>query len=210
MISFVNWLQRNLGYEFTPLFETTYDSLVVETKIKKVKGNERRLLKRSHEMEQAVIRVIETNIDNPEWEGIIYVMGLKDIDNFIPLYIGKADKKGVKNNISANIKNIRKNQHMFARWGDGLAYHIGDLSQALFGFEGYQKTQKKYKRWSEALFVSFDPPILKEQVNFYVAPVFKGQLGLSGLPCSLPALEKEMIAIASVQYGDTLLNRDGV
>lgn len=210
MISFTKWLKSNQGHVFVPLFETFEGSLQVVTKVKVVKDKDRRLLRRSSLMEQGVIDVIESNINNPYWEGIIYVMGTGDSDNFKPLYIGKAERKGVKNEISANIKNIRRNFHMFARWGDGLAYHIGDLSQVLFGFEGYQKPQKKYKRWAEAMFSSYDPPILKESVNFYVAPWFEGQIGLSGLPGSLPAVEKEMIAIASYQFSETLLNKDGV
>uniref|UniRef100_A9U722 Predicted protein n=1 Tax=Physcomitrium patens TaxID=3218 RepID=A9U722_PHYPA len=209
MISFNEWLKSNKGHSFVPLFETD-EGLVVNTKIKIVKNNERRLLRRSSLMEGAIIDIIESNINDPRWEGIIYVMGTGDFDDFIPLYIGKADKKGVKNEISANIKNIRKNSHMFARWGDGLAYHIGDLSHVLFKFEGYKKPQKKYERWAESLFTSYDPPILKQSVNFYVSPWFEGQLGLSGFSGSLPAIEKEMIAIASYHYGDSLLNKDGV
>lgn len=209
MISFNSWLISNPHQSITPLFETT-DGVQVETKIKLMKDKERRLLKRSVQMENAVIETIESNMSDPCWEGIIYVMGKRVEDNFLPLYIGKADKKGVKHDLSVNIRNIRKNQHMFARWGDGLAYHIGDLSQVLFQFEGYQKPQKKYKRWAEELFKSYDPPILNEEIYFYIAPWFEGQLGLSGLPCSLPAVEKEMIAIASAQFGEILLNKDGI
>ncbi|SDM42279.1 hypothetical protein SAMN05428961_11724 [Paenibacillus sp. OK060] len=210
MISFNEWLKSNRGYSFVPLFETDADSLLVETKLKIVNQTERRLLKRSTLMEDAIIDTIESNINDPRWEGIIYVMGTGDLDNFIPLYIGKADKKGVKNELSANIKNIRKNSHMFARWGDGLAYHIGDLSHVLFKFEGYKKPSKKYERWAESLFTSYDPPILKKSVNFYICPWFEGQVGMSGLSGSLPAIEKEMIAIASYHYSDSLLNKDGV
>ncbi|MFE5321668.1 hypothetical protein ACFQ88_23475 [Paenibacillus sp. NPDC056579] len=165
MISFNSWLISNQGYSITPLFET-YDELSVETKINVVKDRERRLLKRSKLMETAIIETIESNLKDNRWEGIIYVMGKDVANSFIPLYIGKAEKMGVKNELSANIRNIRRNQHTFARWGDGVAYHIGDLSQALFEFEGYQKPQKKYKRWTEALFKSFDPPILKEPISF--------------------------------------------
>ncbi|CAG7658370.1 hypothetical protein ACFQI7_32490 [Paenibacillus allorhizosphaerae] len=209
MIDLTSWFRSNSGHSLTPLFETI-DGLQVETKIKTVKDKERRLLKRSKLMENAVIETIESNLSDPQWEGIIYVMGREKGADIIPLYIGKADKKGIKHDISANIRNIRRNQHMFARWGDGLAYHIGDLSQALFGFGGYQKPQQKYKRWAEALFQSYDPPILKSPICFYITPWFEGQLGLSGLPCSLPAVEKEIIAIASAQFGETLLNKDGI
>ncbi|MGA8941652.1 MAG: hypothetical protein WB502_02905 [Thermoactinomyces sp.] len=93
----------------------------------------------------------------------------KEGDWFRILYIGKAEKKGVKNPISENIRNIRKNKSKFARWGDGVAYHIGDLSQVLFNFKAYKKTSRKYKRWAEALFRSFYPPVLKEKTVLYLA-----------------------------------------
>jgi alpha-tubulin suppressor-like RCC1 family protein len=57
-------------------------------------------------------------------------MGIGMLPSFHPLYVGKAEKKGVTKPISANIRNIRRNKHMFARWGNGLDYHIGDLQTA--------------------------------------------------------------------------------
>ena len=105
-------------------------------------------------------------------------------DNTRPLYVGKAEKKGVTRPISENIRNIRKNKHMFARWGDGLDYHIGDLSHALFRFKGYREPTKRMERRAAVLFVTRDPPILKEQVYLYVGPWLKSSRGPSGLrPC---------------------------
>jgi hypothetical protein len=204
MININEWLFRLDNHYFVPLFDTV-DNLIVNVRAK----NDRTLLMRSAEMEAAVIKTIEDNIDRDDWEGIIYVMGKQQQETFQPMYIGKAEKKGVSHPISVNIKNIRKNQHKFARWGDGIAYHIGDLSHAIFKFEAYQQPTKKYMRWAEAIFFSYEPPKLKEPIYFYIAPWFTGNKGLSGLTCSLPAVEKEMIAIASVQYSDTLLNVDG-
>lgn len=34
---------------------------------------------------------------------------------------------------------------MFARWGDGLAYHIGDLNHVLLEFEGYKKPSEEIR-----------------------------------------------------------------
>jgi hypothetical protein len=105
--------------------------------------------------------------------------------SFQPMYIGKAEKKGVTHPISENIN-------------------------AIYGFQAYKKPSKKYITWAKALFETNDPPILKEPIFFFIAPWFTSDKGLSGLSCSLPAAEKEMIAIASVQFVNTLLNVDGV
>jgi hypothetical protein len=99
---------------------------------------------------------------------------------------------------------------MFARWGDGVAYHIGDLSHVLFGFKAYRQPTRKYKKWATALFVSADPPRLKEPVTLYLAPWVEDSAGPSGLAGSLAAVEKEVIALASVQFSVSLLNVDGV
>ena len=78
MIPFNEWLKSNRGVSFVPLFETDVDSLLVQTKLKIVNQTERRLLKRSTLMEDAIIDTIESNINYPRWEGIIYVMGTGD------------------------------------------------------------------------------------------------------------------------------------
>lgn len=193
-------------YQISPLFDT--EGLVVKTRY--LEGlRPRRLLRRSPEMESSIITLVEEGVRVPDWEGLFYVMGLGTLPDFNPLYIGKTERKGVKNPESENIRNIRNNFGKFARWGDGLDYHIGDLSHAMFEFEAYRAPTKKYSRWAKALFSSIDPPILKESVYFYVAPWYSGSRGLSGDIISLPAVEKELIALASFQFGDILLNVDG-
>lgn len=126
------------------------------------------------------------------------------------MYVGKAERKGVRNDLSANLASIRSNRHKFARWGDGIAYHVGDLSQAMFGFTAYRPPTRKYMRWAATLFESFDPPRLRAMVSLYLAPWPEGAVGPSGLAGSLAAVEKEVIALASVQFADCLLNVDGV
>lgn len=207
MLSLVEWFQTVPGHRFVPLFATDR-SLVVETKLSG--PEERRLLRRSAKMEEAVIEMVEEGLKNPLWQGLLYVMGWGEGATFRPLYVGKAERAGVKHPLSVNLANIRTNRHMFARWGDGVAYHIGDLSQALFGWKAYLPPSKKYKRWVSVLFVSADPPRLREVVTLYLAPWVEGNRGASGLTWSLPAVEKEVIALASVQFGDSLLNVDGV
>ncbi|MFP5111643.1 hypothetical protein ACSU64_04575 [Bacillaceae bacterium C204] len=207
MIDFHSWLFNVPGYYFVPLFEVNED-FMVNTKL--LGKKEKRTLVRNQEMENAVINLVESNIERSDWEGLLYIMGKGEKESFVPLYIGKAEKKGVKHPISVNIANIRTNKAKFARWGDNVAYHIGDLSHALFGFESYKKPDKKYKAWANVLFSKYDPPILKEPVYLYLLPWYEGNKGISGLHSSLPALEKELISLASVFYKDSLLNVDGV
>jgi hypothetical protein len=192
-----------------PLFEVN-SKLEVATKIQIVSGTSRRILCRNVKMEKAVIEIVEAGMKNEHWDGLFYIMGFGELQNFHPLYVGKAERKGIKQPISANIANIRTDKHKFARWGDGLDYHIGDLSHALFKFEAYRKSTKKYEKWADALFTSRDPPVLKEQAYFYVAPWYNASKGPSGLVCSLPAVEKEVIALASAAPSNKLLNVDGI
>ena len=209
MINLIDWLQKIPDHKFSPLFDTE-DGLAVKTFVKPSKNGDMCLLCRHPEMENNMIDVIETGLETANWVGIIYIMGIGKFPDFIPLYIGKADRKGVKHPLSGNIKNIRGNKSKFARWGDGLDYHIGDLSHAMFGFEAYRKPTKKYGKWAETLFVQKNQPVLKEKVYFYVMPWYENSKGLSSLISSLPAVEKEIIAIASEQFKNHILNVDGI
>jgi hypothetical protein len=207
MIDFNAWLFNVPVYYFVPLFEVK-DDLIVTTKL--LGKKEKRTLVRNKEMENAVIELVESNLERPDWEGLLYIMGKGEKESFVPLYIGKAEKQGVKHPISVNIAKIRTNKGKFARWGDNVAYHIGDLSHALFGFEAYKKPDKKYKAWANVLFSKYDPPALIEPIYLYLIPWYEGNTGISGYQSSLPALEKELISLASVFYKDSLLNVDGV
>lgn len=207
MLNLLEWACALAGHRFVPLFATD-GALVVKTKL--AGAERRRLLCRSSEMEAAVIDIVEMGIAQERWQGLLYIMGWGTGDEFRPLYVGKAERRGVKHGLSANLASIRTNKHMFARWGDGLAYHIGDLSQALFQFKGYRAPTKKHTRWASVLFDAFDPPRLRGLVSLYLAPWPDGTVGPSGMVSSLAAAEKEVIALASVQFTDSLLNVDGV
>jgi hypothetical protein len=126
------------------------------------------------------------------------------------LYIGKTERKGTTQELSFNIKNVRSNQHAFGRWGYGLAYHIGDLSHAIFQ-EGspYKPPSRKYKRWADHLFESIDPLRLKRIVNVSLISWHAGSRGPSGLQGSVPAVEKELIALCGTSDKSSLLNVDG-
>ena len=207
MLNLIDWLWAVPSHRLVPLFDAT-DDLVVRTR--ESGPEKRRLLCRSPEMEAAVIDLVEAGLAQEGWQGLLYVMGHGAGPDFRPLYVGKAERRGMKNALSANLANIRTNRHKFARWGDGVDYHVGDLSQALFGFKAYRLPTPKYKRWAAALFDAFDPPRLRKHISLYLAPWIDGSVGPSGLVGSLAAVEKEVIALASVQFAGCLLNVDGV
>lgn len=71
-------------------------------------------------MEASIIDLVERKLEVTDWQGMLYIMGWGTLENFQPLYVGKAGKKGVKNALSANLLNLRRDRNTFARWGDNL------------------------------------------------------------------------------------------
>lgn len=199
-----DWLHNQVSCKTAPLF--LEEDLVVSTFFK----SNLRKLSRNPEFDQLMISVVEEGLTHDSWQGLIYMMHWLDGRKLLPLYIGKAEKRGVRQPISFNIANIRKNNHAFARWGYGLAYHIGDLSHAMFGGIAYKPYSRNYRRWAERLFVSFDPPVLRRKVYVSIISWHLGMVAPSGLTGSVPSVEKEMIALASVSHPDILLNKDGI
>lgn len=198
------WLKIHIQTNTAPLFDTS------DLKVKTFSHNSMEKLKRHPKFDELMINTVEKGLDKDSWEGFIYIMYWLLNGEIIPLYIGKAERKGVKKPISFNIENIKKNQHAFGRWGYGLAYHIGDLSHAIFREEAYKKPNKKYDRWAQRLFVELSPePVLKYPVYVSIISWNKGMKGPSGLIGTVPSVEKELISLAGGYYPDTLLNVDG-
>lgn len=196
------WLSAT-GAVTVPLFDT------FGLTVKVIERGGVKKLKRSPMFDGAVIKLVETGLEQQSWRGLLYVMHHGE-DSFRPLYVGKAERRGVKQPTSFNLANIRTNQHAFAWWGYGLAYHIGDLSHAIFKEDNlYKKPDRKYEKWAQALFAQLDLPILCEPTFVTLLGWVDGMRGPSGLIGSVPAVEKELIALCSGQYGDSLLNVDG-
>lgn len=182
--------------------------------------NQRFLLRRSAAMENLVIREVKKVLDDfqhgtEEYEGLIYMMFWHDGQQVIPLYIGKSGKYGKRgNNLSANIVNIASNKGKFCRWGDGYAYHIGDLSAAVCPNHKPKKITPKYKQWAERLFEQFPTaqPILKQPTYFWMQAWQAGSLGAWKEigKTHLTSLEYQLIAIASQLSPCYLLNQEGV
>ncbi|WP_027482372.1 hypothetical protein [Deinococcus pimensis] len=200
------WLDSFPEARFTGLFDT--DGLTVRTH-QRGKTQERHILTRSPQFEEAMIDLVERGLQDDCWHGLLYLMGHGTRNAFIPLYVGKAEKRGKTQQISANLRNLRSNHGFFARWGYNTDYHVGDLSHALFHFTAYRPPSKKYERWADALFASVDPPVLRAPVSMLLLPWYENSRGPSGMMGSVASAEKEVIALASALHPDTLLNIDG-
>ena len=136
-------------------------------------------------------------------------------DLVIPLYVGKSEKYGKNGgNLSANIKNIERNQHKFCRWGYGYAYHLGDLSAVVC--EGHTEAKKtnKYKRWAGNLFEKYPAanPKLKSPVHFWIKAWEKDETGIwpEFGATSLTFLEYLLISVASDLFPQRMLNEEGI
>ena len=198
-----NWL-ASVPHTIVPLFDTM-NGKQVNTHL--VGKSQRRLLRRNSQMEEAIIREVENGLDNDDWRGLLYIMGRGDVAGcFSPLYVGKAGRVGTKNELSENLRNIRGNKHKFARWGDGVAYHIGDLSHVLFRWEAYRKPTQKFEAWADMLFENRDPPILRTPIYLALIPWLEASTTPSGRNRTLEEAEEEVIDLSLSEFEDIVLN----
>ena len=200
----------------TPLFDVDNESMV---RIKQVgKKATRRLLVRSESMESLVIS--QTNIllddiarESNQFDGLIYMMFIRDHEDVIPLYIGKTESKGRINAISANIKDVERVKDKFARWGDNYKYHIGDLSACVLPGHDTKYVTQKYLHWAKNVFVDFptEKPQLKQDIWFWCKAWNKNDIGVwpEFGATRLNFLEYLLIGLASSLFPNTLLNREG-
>lgn len=206
-----DWAEEYIDTEDpTPLFETDGDLTV---QFKHYGKDDRRILKRSEEMESAVrsegrkvINDWETTDDT--YDGLIYLMYWMDKGDVVPLYVGKAGKYGRDGEgLSANLNGLRgTSTGKFARWGDGHYYHIGNLSAILFDHDKNQK--QKYEKWANQLFE--DGRQLRQQTYFWVKAWRQEDVGLyHDFTVPLEQLEYQIIGLTSDLYEDLLLNEEG-
>ena len=199
-----------------PLFELT-DSGHVLTK--EIGHNNRKVLRRSQEMEELICREVDILVEDwsnntDEYDGAIYMMFRREGDNVLPLYIGKAETIGRGDrNLSANIKNLHKDQSKFARWGDNYAYHIGDLSAVVLPGHDRKKVNNKYIGWAKSLFVDYPStgPKLKESIYFWMRAWRRDEVGIweDFGQTRLTFLEYLLIGVASSVFPKDLLNIEG-
>jgi len=205
------WAERYIDTESPiPLFETD-EMLTVD--YKHYGRNNRRILKRSEEME-ATIRnegrkvINDWSTTDDTYDGLIYLMYWLVDDEVIPLYVGKAGKYGRDgSSLSANVSCLRgSSTGKFARWGDGHDYHIGDLSAIVFNHNATQKG--KYEKWADRLFS--DNRTLKHPTYFWTRAWKKEDIGLyHEFEAPLEELEYQIIGVSSDLYSDSLLNHEG-
>ena len=202
------WL-ADTPHQLVPLFDT--DGLCARTHV--LGKGQRRILRRHAEMEAAVIDVVESGLKGPEFTGLIYLMGWgATVDRFMPLYVGKAGRAGKKHPLSHNIVKLRTDKSKFARWGDGTDYHIGDLSQALFGWSAYREATDKYKRWAEMLFVNPanpEQPTLREEAYLILVPWLTTSTKPDGKSATVEEAEETIIDLALSEFEEVVLNVAG-
>jgi hypothetical protein len=196
-----------------PLFAATED-LTVETKA--YGYDDRPILARSDEADNLIRKeankvVTDWQNDSEQFEGLLYILLNEDGEM---LYVGKAGKYGRDGEkLSANLKNLSTSTSKFARWGDGYAYHLGELSAAVLNHHTREDVNRdeppkpKYQAWNDAMFK--EGRELKEQVYLWVRAWQQSDKGMHGFENSLETVEKQLIDMASHVAPDTLLNIEG-
>ena len=179
----------------------------------------RPILLRSPEMEALILAETAKLVEDWEsgqhrYDGLIYCMGWRQGEQFIPLYIGKTETFGKgAGNLSANIKNLKTDKSKFARWGDNYAYHVGDLSACVLPGHADGKKTIKYHAWADQLFENAPSltPKLRQPLYFWATSWDKSMTGVWEElgPTSLAFLEYLLIGVAG-RASSELLNREGV
>ncbi len=174
----------------------------------------RPVLKRSELCDAMILEVSDLLVE--DWssgshlfDGMLYMIGWKRQDGFLPLYIGKAESLGKgEMNLSANLKNLHTDRTKFARWGDGYSYHIGDLSACVLPGHAERKKTIKYQSWANCLFL--EGSSLREQVYFWATAWKPTQTGIWEEYGATPLafLEYMLIGVAG-HISPQLLNREG-
>jgi|APHM01.1.fsa_nt_gi hypothetical protein len=213
------WIDRYaLADSPVPLFETD-DDLRVATKT--YGRDDRPILKRSPRMEVQLESAVKDVVGDwksfdDTYDGVIYLTYTLDGDEVVPRYIGKAGKYGRDGeSLSVNLKNIETNRTKFARWGDGYAYHIGNLSAVVLDHHERDSVSRddprtsKYQEWASALFEP-DSRRLQEPVYYWVRAWREDDVGpFYEFETNLEVLEYYLIGLASQVYPEQLLNVEG-
>jgi hypothetical protein len=121
----------------------------------------------------------------------------------IPRYIGKAEAYGKKNELSANFEEIAKNRtttRSFARWGDGSYWHVGELSDTIFGEDS------KKLSWADELFKQGTHQLRDQTYLWIRAWDSESHPGPYGYPAYLAEVEALLIGLAYEAHPEQILN----
>lgn len=205
------WTNRYVDTEnLIPLFETDEEQVV---QYKHYGQNNRRILKRSQEMDDLVREqgrkvINDWSTTDDTYDGLIYLMYWLEDGEVVPLYVGKAGKYGRDGErLSANLDDLRgSSTRKFARWGDAHYYHIGNLSAVVFDHDKNQK--QKYEKWADRLFE--EARRLRQPTYFWAKAWEQDDVGLyHEFEVPLEQLEYQIIGLTSDIYSDRLLNEEG-
>jgi len=214
-----DWLGQTICQEINdpdetdpiPLFETDQDLTVALTDV-----GSSTVLKRSAAIDARIRqegqRCVHSDgvTDGPN--GLLYVMyqlasDTPSPDDVIPRYIGKAEAYGKKNELSANFEEIAKDRagtRSFARWGDGSYWHIGELSETVFGDDS------KKRNWASELFEQGTHQLKKQTYLWVRAWDLEQYPGPYGYPAYLAEVEALLIGLAYEAHPTELLNQKEV
>lgn len=213
------WVEQTICRDITdpeaadpiPLFETDED-LIVETH---TLGSST-VLTRSDAIDERIRRegnrcVHRSGVKEGE-SGLLYVMYQLNAVNpsprdVVPVYIGKGEAYGKKNELSANFEEIAKDRsgtRSFARWGDGSYWHVGELSETVFG-----EASKKLS-WASELFEQGTCQ-LKAQTYLWIRAWDPAAYpGPYGYPAFLAEVEPLLVGLAYEAWPEHLLNHNEV
>lgn len=201
-----------------PLFDADESGVVARRAIGR-RETARPVLARSPAMESLVLAEVGKLVEDwkhrsRRYDGLLYIMGWRQNDQFVPLYIGKTETHGMGDgNLSANIRNLGTTKSKFARWGDNYAYHMGDLSACVLPGHRPEKRASKYEAWAAALFENVPSltPQLRQPVYFWAVAWDRSEVGVWEElgPTPLAFLEYLLIGVAGLAFPG-LLNREGI
>lgn len=203
--------------EMVPLLDT----IALSAQTMRYGRDQRLVLKRSAAMDNLVIRevkkvLLDFNSHTDKYAGLLYMMCWIRENQVYPLYIGKSEKFGRQgNNLSANIKEIERNQGNFCRWGYNYAYHLGDLSAVVCPGHPAVRQMPKYRTWAERIFQPgtwpSKNPVLCQPLWFWMTAWPTNAVGIwkeYGVT-RLTFQEYLLIGLASEVFPDSLLNIEG-
>lgn len=201
-VDIMTWLREACDFPDTAhtlLFKTLHDGLTVDIH----PHGQRLLLSRTEAMERAYEQLIRKVRKNEGLDGIIYFMYCLRDEKDVIRYVGKAEKRGTVNLLSANM-NPKPHSDQFARWGCGHDWHVGGLSDSKF----LGAVDVMEHAWVGPLFqTTNDGAVLREMMYFWASEWPTSTCCCPhGIEVSLRELEACLRLTLKALFGSDLLN----